>query len=539
MDKQTLISQVRTLVSEAEPQQALQLLIPFLQSDSQYNKLAQIAYLAQAKLERNRKEEDSGTISREDAGMNVNLVSKTILNLADDLENNNLRPPRYEIQGNRISTKLIRILTGIFILLAIGLGTWIYLAFFNEEPAVIEGVECPEFPDNAEFNVLLLPFQSVAGQSMQAHISIKRRLADMSERFNLNTSIEIFKDYFENNDAPGPGEAKEIGQTCSARMVIWGTTESTGDSKIVSTSYRYLGEDSDKLKFKKIKLEGNNRLDTISTLSSIETEGKLTQDIEAIIYTIFGLVANRSQNYDAAIAILEESTAQDSSSIFLNNMILADSYLAQNNTQKAKEAYDKVLAVHPNYGFALNNRGVLHLKDKEYVDAIEDFNAKLELSPDDSEVLAARGAAYIKLEELEKAQEDLDKAKDIEPSSPIIQQNIERLDSVKQVKKRQKEEANQMIRRDRNNINALNQRAGANVSLGEETEQAISDSKQVLRKDSKNVQAYANLSDAYLHKGDTINVEKTITKAQRKGVKIEDIERIKPLVVKAIKKKKE
>lgn len=543
MEKQNLINIVRELIGQAEPDQALEQLIPFLQSDVEYQDLAKIAYLAQAKLERNRRDKDSGTITREAANTTENLVSKTILNIVDDLEKENLHPKRYEIQGNRFSKKLLWVLSGILGLLAIGLGTWLYLTFFNNDDVIdIDPTECPTFADNSEFNILLLPFETIAGEQMQTHISIKRRLADMVDRFNIKVDIEIFKDYFKDgaHDSPDPNDAKEVGSSCDAKLVIWGTTESVGDNKIVSTSYKYLGEAAEQLKFRKIRLESNNRMDTISTLSSIETEGILTQDIEKIIYTIFGLIANRTQNHDAAIAILEEATdstiVQDSAIILLNNMVLADSYIAQDSLALAEKTYDKILAVHPDYGFALNNRGVLKLKNNRYVSAIEDFNKKLQLSPDDVDALAARGAAFLKLEELKRAEKDLKEAEKMEPSSPIIQKNIQQLDSVRQVKEQEKNEATQQLQRNRNDIDALNRRASASVSLGQ-PDQAITDSKRVLRRDSRNVKAYANLSDAYLHKGDTTEVKTTLDKAQRKGVDIKDIEAVRPLVIEAVRKR--
>lgn len=543
MEKQNLINVVRELIGQAEPDQAIEQLIPFLQNNPEYKDLAKIAYLAQAKLERNRREKDSGTITRESANMTENLVSKTILNIVDDIEKGNLHPKRYEIQGNRFSKKLLWVLTGIMVLLAVGLGTWLYITFLNDDSIDIDPTECPIFADESEFNILLLPFETIAGEELQTHVSIKRRLADMVDRFKINVDIEIFKDYFENedHDSPDPNDAKEIGGSCKAKLVIWGTTENVQNGKIVSTSYKYLGENAEKLKFRKIRLEGSNRMDTISTLSSIETEGILTQEIEKIIYTIFGLIANRTQNHDAAIAILKEATdstlvQQDSATILLNNMLLADSYIAKDSVKLAEETYDKILAVHPNYGFALNNRGVLKLKNNQYVSAIEDFNKKLELSPDDADALAARGAAFLRLEDLEKAEKDLKEAEKIEPSSPIIKENIHQLDSVKQVKKREKSEATEQLQRNGNNIEALNQRASASVSLGE-PDQAITDSKRVLQRDSRNVKAYANLSEAYLNKGDTIEVNTTLNQAQRKGIDLKDIEAVRPLVIDAVKKK--
>ncbi|MEL7020605.1 MAG: hypothetical protein AAGK47_03280, partial [Bacteroidota bacterium] len=210
MEKQELIRLVRELASQAKPKQALEVLLPFLQSDVAYKDLAKIAYVAQSKLERNRRERDGGTITRENAHLTENLVTRTIINLTNDLEHNNHHPKRYEIQGNRLSTRLVWILTGIFALLAIGLGTWIYSNFFDSKTPIVTPAECPTFDKNSTFNILLLPFETIAGTNLKTHISIKRRLADMVDRFGVRVDIEIFKNYFDNDahDTPTTTDAR-------------------------------------------------------------------------------------------------------------------------------------------------------------------------------------------------------------------------------------------------------------------------------------------------------------------------------------------
>ena len=264
-------------------------------------------------------------------------------------------------------TKASIALIGIFLVLATGLGFWIYNTIKEPSPPtpptpIPVVLTCPPFAENSEFNVLLLPFQPDKKEELTPHITIKRRLANKSATENLNASIEIDTDYFENHDTPGASEAAEAGNDCGAQMVIWGIWERMPTGIIISTDFKYLGF-RDHFGFQKLKLESDGQIDTVFALSNIETQGHLTQDIEAIIDNYFGLIAGFSNQPQAAIESLKKGvpSTKDTTAFLLNQLTLANSYLAVGDNQAAYNVYDTILAVKPNHSFARNNRGALSL----------------------------------------------------------------------------------------------------------------------------------------------------------------------------------
>lgn len=548
MNKTQIIKEVRILVGQAETKVALSKMLAFLDTDPQYRKLASLARLAQSKYERASRDLDIGTITNKEANLSFNLASRTLLKLTEDLEQHNLQPKGYEIQPSMFSKKLVQILTAITVLMSIGLGVWIYIEFFKSEPIVmVDGAECPVFDESSEFDILMLPFESAESSAVGAHTYIKRRIDELADQYGLNINIEIFKDYFEHNDSPGIKEASDIGKQCQAKLIIWGVSEETPQGKIVSTSFKYLGDEN--FKFTKLTIDDkvNNAVDTLESFSSIQTGGVLTAEIETIIYMVMGLVANRSHNYESAVAVLEEAESKGfslrnsqikgdtSTTGLLPDMILADSYIATHNPDKALMTYDSILEAHPNYGFALNNRAILNFQQKNYPEAIEDLEAQLDASPEDAKTWTIKARAHRALEQLDKADKYLDKAEKIAPLSPAIQKEKQMVDSLKVIKKEEKASATKEIRRNRKDIDSYNKRAAANYSLGEDAA-AINDVQQVLKLDKSNPEAYAIWLETYQKEKDTANVKKILKEATRKGVDWKDVTRVRPLTGNIIKR---
>jgi len=206
MTKQQVLQIVKSNIAKADTPKALTELITFLEANRRYRSMGKIARLAQAKYEGAERDFNQGLVEKEDANLVYNSVNRTVLQLAEDLENDNFELSHYEPDMRP-----------------------------NEE------LTCPDFTENSEFNVLLLPFQPDKKDELTPHVTIKRRLANKAATENLNASIEIDKDYFEHHDTPGATEASEAGNDCGAQMVIWGIWEKLPTGTIISTDYKYLG----------------------------------------------------------------------------------------------------------------------------------------------------------------------------------------------------------------------------------------------------------------------------------------------------------
>lgn len=527
MTKSQIIQTVRAYIANANTSKALQALIAFLSPDAQYQSMEKVARLAQAKYERTERDFNQGLIDQETANISYNAINRTVLQLVEDIENNDFEIGHYEIDmhpKNAWQKRLTTALIGIFIVLASGLGYWIYTTTGTSSTKLT----CPEFKDNSEFNVLLLPFQPNKKDELTPHTTIKRRLTDKSESEQLNTSIEIDLDYFEQHDTPGKGEAMEAGNDCGAQLVIWGIWEKIPNGTIISTDFKYLGN-REQFGFQKLKLESDDQLDTVFAISNIETEGHLTEDIEKIIDNYFGLIAGLSGQPQAAVNSLKNAvpSTTDTSAFLLNQMTLANSYLAMGKNKAASEVYDNILEVHPNYGFARNNRGVLKYKEGEYASAVEDMTVKLEKTPNDADALVVRASAYIKQEQLKKAAVDLERASIIKPNK-LQQQQINEKTILLEEKKSQKraaiENASKNLEYNKNSLQDLNDRADAYKSLGDNT-MAIQDAKRAIQLNNKNAAAYQTLIEVYANENDMSKAETILRQAQSKGVVLKDIKK--------------
>ena len=434
MSKQEIIQSIKATIAQADTSEALAQLIPFLESNRQYSAMSKVARLAQAKYEGAERDFNQGLIDREDATFIYNAVNRTVLQLVEDLEKEDFNISHYEpdMRPSLWQKRIVTALAGIVLVLIGGFG---YLIYNTQKETKPKGITCPAFLANAEFKVLLLPFQPNKKDELTPHITIKRRLTDKSDKEKLNTSIEIDKDYFDNHDTPSKTEAMTAGGDCGAQMVIWGIWEKTNKGTIISTDFKYLGN-RDRFGFQKLKLESDDQIDTVFAMSNIETQGRLTQDIEKVIDNYFGLIAELSGQPHAAIESLKRATPSptDTAAFLLNQMTLANCYIEMGDNHAAGEVYDNILKVHPDYGFARNNRGAIMYEEGNYEQAVEDITVKLDKTPNDVDALLIRASAHLKQDNLDKAEEDLDKARIVSPNKHL-QKRVLQLEEKKKEKR--------------------------------------------------------------------------------------------------------
>ena len=523
MSKLETIQLIKAAIVKADTSEALAQLIPFLDANSKYRAMGKVARLAQAKYERASSDFSQALVNRADTIFIYNAVNRTILQLVEDLEKGDFDIAHYEpdMRPNLWQKRIVTALVGIILVLIGGLGYWIY----NTEKDIAPiGLTCPIFQENAEFNVLLLPFQPDNKNELTPHITIKRRLTDKAAKEKLNASIEIDKDYFDNHDTPGKTEAMNAGGDCGAQMVIWGIWEKTNDGTIISTDFKYLGN-RDRFGFQKLKLESDDQIDTVFTMSNIETQGKITQDIEKIIDNYFGLIAEFSGQPQAAIAPLKRATPApiDTAAFLLNQMTLANCYIEMGNNHEAGKVYDNILEAHPDYGFARNNRGVIMYQEGNYDQAVEDISVNLDKTPNDVDALILRASAYLKKDDLAKAEEDLDNVRIVSPNKQHFQKRVLQLEEKKKEKRIIIDKATKDLKTNKNTITALNNRAAAYESLGNHA-MAIKDANRVIQLNKANQQAYKTLIKAYKNNDQPIKAGNMLRQARAKGIQLNQLD---------------
>ncbi len=514
MDKSQIIQSAKKLIGEAEVEQALAQLIAFLEQDDQYDELNRAAIQALGQYRKTQKDESAGIISFDNAKLNYNQVMHQALQILDQLEEGKTAmpaPPRRKYQRWIMITAAVVMLGA-----AIGLTLMV-----NDNRRSGEGGQmlqaCPKYSTNSVFNILLFRFQQFGGQKLNAHLAISQRLGRLGADYNIPAEVGIFEDKGDDSKLPNNlQQAERIGKGCKAQLVIMGSEEASSGGNIITTQYRFLNL-GEQFAFRQLRINERMEIDTVTSISSIATNGSITGNLEQSIFLLFGLVAHETNNDEAAVKLLTQAQPADSASNLLKGMAMADSYLALNQTEKALESYNQVLEQHPNYSFALKNRAAIYTQKGEYTEATKDLSVHLDANPDDAEALEQRGAIFLKANRLDKAKEDLEKAKAIKPTDQTILDRLKRLDAKVEEQRVLKKEADKKLAINPNDVEALNQKATASKSLGD-YRTAVDASESLLRQNPRNTQAYTILVESYLELEQPEKVKETIKRINESGV---------------------
>lgn len=555
MDNKTVAGQVKHLIGQAETEEALRQLIAFLQTDARWSELEQAALETQAQYLNARREAAAGRIGFEQADLIFNRVNNQVLQIAEDLGAGITRSN----VGKPVKNRLQPWLAGAagFVVLAVA-----GILIFKPGPGpgnaqgadLIPGV-CPEFSKKSTFKILLWEFFSFSedgGASRDIPFALENRLVSIDRERQIETGTYSF---IAGGVYP---RREEDALKCSTQMAVWGTTEKVaGDRWIIITRYAF----ADKWQLSKWAMTDNdtwekaevtaaiplagNFVDTITTISSIFSEGKIAAKIEDLLRIAIGLNATQQQNRDGAIAALENLDMQDSTLALLGGMLLADNYSRAEQPEKARDTYEKVLAVHPNYALALNNYAALCLKEGNPGQAIATLDNALALAPDNPDALAMRGAAFLEINQLDKARRDLTKARAVieqkaitaEPAaeeqkdrrSKILDRKFLELNTKVEVERKRKAEAESILRQNPTDIDALNTRADASKNLGD-YKTAINSANSVIQQQPANLKAHTTLVESFIAIGDTAKVRETLKRAATTGVTSQKIKESAPLI---------
>jgi len=537
MNQKKALEEVRQLAGEAQPEKALQQLLELLRSDTRYQALENDARQALAQLRHTEREARQGIASSEQTKLSYNRVTRQILAIADALERGEYQtaaasePTEAERSGHS-NTWLY--LLGVLLLIGLGgFGWWMThdtSGNAGELPQAQASDACPGFPAPEAFRILLLPFQQFNEHGLRPHLAIGYRLGRMKEQYGIRCGIRFY-DLEEDDPNRYPStdeEATAIGQRCDAQLIIWGSSEEADDAAIIQTRYRFIDQKS--LPLHKLAMTGDAEIDTVSTISSIATEGLLTSSIEKSIKLLFGLIAHSSGNEPVAAELLEDSRAiQDPSAALTRDVVLADIYLSKNDRSKASALYDSVLSRHPDYALALNNRALLYYEKGKYAEAAEDLKRVMPKDTKaDTQLLEIRADAYIKSDQLQEARSDLQQLRSLK-RSPKLDQKMEELKGRIQQEERIKQNAERQLQRNPSDAKALEQLTASSRKLGD-YDRAIQSAKKLLKNDPRNARGYAELIQAYRAKGETEKVKEAIRNARRNGLDARQIERRVPAV---------
>jgi tetratricopeptide (TPR) repeat protein len=283
------------------------------------------------------------------------------------------------------------------------------------------------FPQN-KLVVALTNFHLVSGAETTDNNALISHLQD---------SLKVYKNDIELIDSVYPEvrdstQARELGESVNAHIVIWGSIEKTStEAEIIPhiTIVQPLG----KMKFEPRQPEPATTI-SIAELEQIAFRKRKAREITDIVLSILGLAKYRIEKYEESIEILEKIQNKNAEIFFyignsyiflpkpgfLRGVALGDSV----RSEKAVDNYKEALQINPDFLEAHNNLGILLDELKRYDEAEKEYKEALRINPDDAEVHNNLGVLLDELKRYPEAEKEYKEALRVKPNLAETHNNL-------------------------------------------------------------------------------------------------------------------
>lgn len=246
MNSNPIFDSVRELIRQGDPDQALQVLIAFLEKEGTHPETLRTLRVVEANYSAARKKEAKGLLDFSEAQREYAKTNDVLVSVVDDLIAGRKPPPGFTgTRDGRSPNVLLPWLIGGGILLLLGIlaGVWLSRPGRRQDDqkqkAVnSESLQCPKFrPDG--FKVMVLEFQKLSGEDSKPELGIQSRIRDLTERNQINVDVKLLSEKAFDGNTPGLKEARALGTQCMADLVIWGQYEKAENSITVDIRYAF------------------------------------------------------------------------------------------------------------------------------------------------------------------------------------------------------------------------------------------------------------------------------------------------------------
>ncbi|MEL7118778.1 MAG: hypothetical protein AAFO07_05035 [Bacteroidota bacterium] len=383
MNKQEFKTEVRKLIGEAETEQALDLMLEFFGKNSAYLNLYNQTLQAKALFNRTENDENQGVIAPDDAKISYNQVNKqmiTVLNLLDKEDDINQPKRRTALYAFIAIAVMLVVALGLVVVRALG------DSGENINSQIPDGEACPEYSSQDAFNVLVLPFRPRKGDTLTVERDVIDRLALFSsqQKLELGLGFKVIDNFDDGTYPVNHTDAEEIAKDCDAKLIIWGSTEQSEDGDIIFTQYKFV--DVEHFSVNQLVLTASATIDTISSQTSIVTNGLLTEDIEVTLQYLLGIIAHELGNEQAVIEALNGIALKDSMAMHTRNLFLGEAYISESKNEEAIAIFTEALDIDPTDSIARQNRASLNFLSGQYTLAEQDLSIQAEQTPENSKV---------------------------------------------------------------------------------------------------------------------------------------------------------
>ncbi|MEM0991976.1 MAG: hypothetical protein AAF847_16580 [Bacteroidota bacterium] len=393
MEKIQTTREVNQLLSGGNTKEAIELLLNFLESQEEeqselYEKIIQI----KAQFLRSQRRRSLGIITAKRADELVEEVHEEIKYFLALL--NGKHPVRQKAWWLKVPNYVYWLAVGAVLLLS-------FLTYQLTRTTVVRQARahCPSFTEDAEFNILILPFtpEYDANKSYPHELALAH-FQEYIDSMNLSISAGISGLQIENERYPKDiSSAVELAQNCKAQLILW----AAGDY----IHYKFLDQ-AQYFKFYQLYPGNRDSIVSVPVNTLIPAEGKVSRSVpKSSLNYLLGTAACQIEDYSSAVQLLRTPMADSSQAALaaLRYLHLADSEMEVNNPIKAIEAYDTLLEQGTKLNFARLNRAFLSFKTRNYSEALEMLGTIL--PKDESYYIAqyTKGRILAKMEQLKES----------------------------------------------------------------------------------------------------------------------------------------
>jgi len=293
MNSNPVFDTVKELLSLGDTEQALQVLIHFLEKSGAPPAYVRTIRVVEANYNATKQQEQKGILDFSEARREYARSNDAVLSVLEDLIAGRNPSPGSSSgtgDGGRSKTRL-NWLVGGGILILFGIGTGIYFSqkTGNDPGQKSETQDCPKFRPEG-FKIMVLEFQKLSGEVSNPESGIQMRIRDLTERNKVNTDVRILPAKSFDGATPDTQEATRLGSQCQADMVIWGQYEKDKDSIVVDIRYAFTDP----------KWPAGIAIQTFKNVSELKADQMKITNLDEAVFRLCTAMALRQNRIDLA-----------------------------------------------------------------------------------------------------------------------------------------------------------------------------------------------------------------------------------------------
>lgn len=173
--------------------------------------------------------------------------------------------------------RYFRILIPIAVIALALLGWWL---------AAGSGYECPEYPEEYEHRVLVIPFVNLGGPQTNPGVLVRDRINGIAGKNDLSTLAQLGAPIENVSEL----DARRAAERCDATLVVWGKYTDGSDSIRILLEYLFIDDREEN----RITIPVNLR-----DVTAIQT-GEVLMELSYAVKSVCGLIAIREGDTDLA-----------------------------------------------------------------------------------------------------------------------------------------------------------------------------------------------------------------------------------------------